>query len=56
PYAKTLYPYEGVNDDELSFLDNEIVYLTKHYSGGWSLGEIDGKSGLFPTSYVEIIV
>ena len=56
PYARTLYPYEAVGPDEISFMDNEILHLLEHYSGGWSRGIVDGKEGLFPTSYVDVIV
>lgn len=56
PYARTLYPYEAVGSDEISFVDNEIVHLLEHYYDGWSRGICDGKEGLFPTSYVDIIV
>ena len=56
PYAKSLYPYEATREDELSFLDGEIIVLIQHYQGGWSEGTINGKKGLFPINYVSIIV
>ena len=56
PYAKTLYPFVAVNENELSFKDNEIIKLIGHLDGDWTEGEIDGRRGIFPTNYVDIIV
>lgn len=56
PYAMTLYQFEGQSDNELSFNANEIVYLIQHIDEQWTEGEIDGRIGLFPTSFVSIIV
>ena len=56
PYARTLYPFEGELADELSFDANDIVFLIQHVDEQWIEGELDGKIGLFPASYVEIVV
>ena len=56
PYGKTLYPFIAENPNELTFFDNEIVNLIRHVDDQWMEGEIDGKRGIFPTAYVEIIV
>nr|KAG5691956.1 hypothetical protein BaRGS_011347 [Batillaria attramentaria] len=42
--------------NELSFNDNEIVTLIQHVDEDWIEGELDGKIGLFPANFVEIIV
>jgi hypothetical protein len=55
-YGRTLYPFVGKNHNELTFLDNEIVNLIRHIDDQWTEGEIDGRFGLFPTNFVEIIV
>ena len=56
PYARTLYPFEGELTDELSFDANDIVTLIQHVDEQWIEGELDGKIGLFPANYVEIVV
>ncbi|XP_060066478.1 dynamin-binding protein-like [Ylistrum balloti] len=56
PYARTLYPFVGQSEDELTFHGNEMVYLIQHVDDQWIEGELDGKSGLFPASFVSIIV
>ncbi|KAK7476700.1 hypothetical protein BaRGS_00032098 [Batillaria attramentaria] len=56
PYAKTLYPFQAQLPNELSFNDNEIVTLIQHVDEDWIEGELDGKIGLFPANFVEIIV
>jgi hypothetical protein len=56
PYGKTLFPFVGENPNELTVFDNEIVTLVRHVDDQWIEGEIDGKRGIFPLSYVEIIV
>ncbi len=56
PYGKSIYPFLAENLNELTFTDNEIVKLIRYIDHQWMEGEIDGKRGLFPISYVEIIV
>lgn len=56
PYAQTRHPFAAVNENELSFSANEIVTLISHIDDDWAEGEINGRRGIFPTSYVNIIV
>ncbi len=56
PYGKTLFPFIAENPNELTFFDQEIVTLIRHVDDQWMEGEIDGKRGIFPSSYVEVIV
>ena len=56
PYARVLYTFVGQNDDELSINEYDIVTLIQHVDPDWIEGEADGKIGLFPAAYVEIIV
>ena len=56
PYARTLYPFEGELANELSFDANDIVTLIQHIDEQWIEGELDGRIGLFPATYVEIVV
>ncbi|CAK9806350.1 Dynamin-binding protein [Anthophora quadrimaculata] len=56
PYAITLYPFNAQFPNELSFGAGEVVHLIKHIDSEWMEGTIDNKKGIFPISYVNIIV
>jgi hypothetical protein len=56
PYGITLYPFFAQFDNELSFHEDEIVTLCRHIDKDWIEGKIDGKKGIFPKSYVNILV
>jgi len=56
PYGITLYPFFAQFDNELSFHEGEIVTLCRHIDGDWVEGKIDGKKGIFPKSYINILV
>ena len=48
-----LYDYEKTRDDELSFAEGSVIYVTKVNDDGWYEGILDGKRGLFPGNYVQ---
>ncbi|XP_029035776.2 dynamin-binding protein-like [Osmia bicornis bicornis] len=56
PYAITLYPFNAQFPNELSFGAGEVVHLIKHIDSEWMEGTIDNEKGIFPISYVNIIV
>jgi len=56
PYGITLYPFFAQFDNEISFHEGEIVTLCRHIDKDWIEGKIDGKKGIFPKSYVNILV
>jgi len=56
PYAITLYPFNAQFPNELSFGAGEVVHLTRHIDSEWIEGIIDTTKGIFPSSYVNIIV
>ncbi|PNF35605.1 hypothetical protein B7P43_G02409, partial [Cryptotermes secundus] len=56
PYGITLYPFFAQFDNELGFHEGEIVTLCRHVDRDWIEGKIDGKKGIFPKSYVNILV
>lgn len=51
----SIFSYEASRDDELSFKENEIIYVLKKNSDGWYEGVLNGMTGLFPGNYVETI-
>ncbi|CAF0864311.1 unnamed protein product [Brachionus calyciflorus] len=56
PKCRAMYAYQASDPDELSFEENDIIYLVKEKEPeGWWIGICKGKSGLFPSNYVEKI-
>ena len=54
PYAQAIYPFIGESDSELTFREGQIIFLHQRSGSQWMIGELDGKTGLFPTSFVNI--
>ncbi|KAN0016038.1 hypothetical protein ACTFIU_005990 [Dictyostelium citrinum] len=55
-YATALYPYQATGQWHLPFKkDDKIVLLDIKSEEGWLKGELNGKIGYFPASYVEIV-
>lgn len=56
PQATVLYDYAADGDDEISISAGESVTILEEDDGsGWTLGEVKGRKGLFPTSYVQTL-
>ncbi|XP_075622510.1 E3 ubiquitin-protein ligase SH3RF2 [Balearica regulorum gibbericeps] len=55
PRAKALYTYRGHNPGELRFNKGDIIMLLRQLDENWYLGEINGVSGVFPASSVQVI-
>jgi len=55
PSCRVLFDFEAENASELDLKENEIVTLLKQVDENWFEGEVNGKSGFFPTNYVEVI-
>ncbi|NXE28164.1 SH3R2 ligase, partial [Ardeotis kori] len=55
PRAKALYTYRGHNPGELRFNKGDIIVLLRQLDENWFLGEVNGLSGVFPASSVQVI-
>eukprot|EP00088_Acartia_fossae_P068401 TRINITY_DN8673_c1_g1_i5.p1 TRINITY_DN8673_c1_g1~~TRINITY_DN8673_c1_g1_i5.p1 ORF type:complete len:613 (-),score=149.34 TRINITY_DN8673_c1_g1_i5:499-2337(-) len=52
--VRAIFKFKGTNNDELKFKKGDIITLTqKKEEGGWWEGTLDGKTGWFPSNYVE---
>ncbi|XP_031554337.1 intersectin-1-like isoform X2 [Actinia tenebrosa] len=51
--AVALYAYRGKKDDMLSFAKGDLISITEQQDMWWS-GELNGKVGWFPKSYVKL--
>ncbi|KRG01248.1 uncharacterized protein Dmoj_GI23087, isoform B [Drosophila mojavensis] len=57
PYAIALYDFDGVEEGDLSFRENEKIYLLEQPTAEWFRGRSrTGCEGLFPVNYVEVKV
>jgi len=54
--AKAIYEYQAANPDELTIKEGDILTVESPDENGWCKGRaVDGKEGLFPLSYIEIL-
>eukprot|EP01113_Clastostelium_recurvatum_P037031 TRINITY_DN5374_c0_g1_i1.p1 TRINITY_DN5374_c0_g1~~TRINITY_DN5374_c0_g1_i1.p1 ORF type:complete len:949 (+),score=267.77 TRINITY_DN5374_c0_g1_i1:1229-4075(+) len=53
--VKALYSFEGKTSNELSFKKGDEFVLLKKLEGSWWVGELNGKMGHFPKTYVQEI-
>jgi len=45
------YSFAGENEGEVSFNQNDIIFVTKKHEDGWWEGYTQSKSGVFPSNY-----
>ncbi|NXP57178.1 SH3R2 ligase, partial [Chloropsis cyanopogon] len=55
PRARALYTYRGHNPGELRFNKGDTIALLRQLDENWYLGELNGISGVFPASSVQVI-
>ncbi|KAM6148669.1 E3 ubiquitin-protein ligase SH3RF2 isoform 2-T2 [Erethizon dorsatum] len=55
PRAKALCNYRGQNPGGLRFNKGDVILLRRQLDENWYQGEINGVSGIFPASSVEVI-
>jgi len=48
----TLYKYQKLNADELSFEKGCVINVINKLDSDWWTGELNGQTGLFPSNYV----
>nr|XP_019927853.2 SH3 domain-containing kinase-binding protein 1 isoform X8 [Crassostrea gigas] len=53
--AKVLFDYEPENEDELKIEVGDTVEIIKQEEEGWWEGVLNGKTGVFPSNFVEMI-
>ncbi|CAI9582641.1 unnamed protein product [Staurois parvus] len=55
PSAIALYDYAAGGDDEISFEPQDIITDIEMVDEGWWTGSCNGRRGLFPATYVELM-
>jgi len=53
--AKVTYDYAAANPDELTLNVGQLVQITNTEEEGWWEGVLDGKKGVFPNNFVEML-
>ncbi|XP_060063303.1 SH3 domain-containing kinase-binding protein 1-like isoform X2 [Ylistrum balloti] len=53
--AKVVYSYDPEKDDELKLEVGDIVDILKQEEEGWWEGNVNGRTGVFPSNFVEEI-
>jgi intersectin len=52
--AISIFPWKAHKDNQLSFPKNALITVRKQGDSWWA-GELDGRVGWFPRSYVKVI-
>ncbi|KAJ7485736.1 hypothetical protein FB451DRAFT_1083236 [Mycena latifolia] len=52
--VRALYDFSG-SSDELAFKAGDQIVVVNEVLDGWWMGELNGKQGLFPTPYTEVL-
>ncbi|XP_029317773.1 src substrate protein p85-like [Cottoperca gobio] len=53
--AVAIYDYEGEADDEISFNPDDVITNIEMIDEGWWKGLCNGRVGLFPAAYVQLM-
>uniref|UniRef100_A0A8C6UPJ5 LIM and SH3 domain protein 1 n=1 Tax=Neogobius melanostomus TaxID=47308 RepID=A0A8C6UPJ5_9GOBI len=54
---RAIYDYAAADDDEVSFMDGDVILDVQQIDEGWMFGRVErtGMSGMLPANYVESI-
>lgn len=56
PSCKALFDFDPENEGELGFVEGDVITLVDRVDDNWYEGSLKGKSGVFPVTYVEVLV
>ncbi|KAG5672236.1 hypothetical protein PVAND_002378 [Polypedilum vanderplanki] len=56
PCCVAIYDFDPENPGELGFKENDVIQLLQRIDENWFEGKLNGKTGYFPQTYVEVKV
>ncbi|KJH43505.1 BAR domain protein [Dictyocaulus viviparus] len=56
PSAKAMFDFEAQNEGELNLKEGQVVELISQVDENWFEGRLNGKCGLFPIAYVQVLI
>eukprot|EP00058_Branchiostoma_floridae_P028383 XP_002613874.1 hypothetical protein BRAFLDRAFT_72006 [Branchiostoma floridae] len=54
-FAKAVYSYNAMEENELHLEVDDVIEVLEGEDGGWCLGYLRGRIGLFPSNYVTFL-
>ena len=54
--CRALYDFEPEAKTELAFKEGDVIELKQKIDGNWFEGTFNGKTGLFPIAYVQVLI
>ena len=55
PRCVARFDYDGGEPDDLVFMSSDTIRLVDRVNDEWYRGELNGRTGIFPLAFVEII-
>ncbi|KAJ0172772.1 hypothetical protein K1T71_011911 [Dendrolimus kikuchii] len=56
PHARAMYDYISNEPNDLSFKKGDTIVLQKKLDAFWYQGECSGRTGIFPITYVQVVI
>ncbi|XP_029992338.1 endophilin-A3b [Sphaeramia orbicularis] len=56
PCCRAIYSFHPNHDGELGFSEGDVIILTSQVDNNWYEGSLGNQSGVFPISYVDVLV
>ncbi|KAK5972058.1 Endophilin-A [Trichostrongylus colubriformis] len=56
PSARAMFDFDAQNEGELNLKEGQVVELIAQVDENWFEGRLNGKTGLFPIAYVQVLV
>lgn len=54
-FAQVVHSMQALLEQEMNLVQGEIIKITEIVDKDWYRGEANGKSGIFPSSFVRIV-